>query len=107
LPLLTSGGSIILLGSIAASMGFPAHGAYSATKAALRSFARTWTAEFKDRGLRVNTLSPGPIDTPIIDGQAHAGETGDQIRARFASVIPLARMGRPDEVAAAALFLAS
>jgi len=85
----------------------PGYATYSATKAALRSFARTWTAEFKDRGIRVNNLSPGPIDTPIIDSHAETKEGADAIRASFAANIPLARLGRPEEVAAAALFLAS
>jgi NAD(P)-dependent dehydrogenase (short-subunit alcohol dehydrogenase family) len=103
LPLMRKGGSVILLGSIAAAMGFPAHGAYSATKAAVRSFARTWTAEFRNRGIRVNTLSPGPIDTPIFESYAGA----DKMREQFSTLIPLARMGRPEEIANAALFLAS
>jgi NAD(P)-dependent dehydrogenase (short-subunit alcohol dehydrogenase family) len=107
LPLMRKGGSIILVGSIAAYMGFPAHSTYSATKAAVRSYVRTWTSEFKDRGIRVNTLSPGPVDTPIIDSQATTKEGADAIRAHFTSVIPLARMGRPEEIANAALFLAS
>jgi NAD(P)-dependent dehydrogenase (short-subunit alcohol dehydrogenase family) len=107
LPLMRDGGSIILVGSTAAYMGFPGYTTYSATKAALRSFARTWTAEFKDRGIRVNNLSPGPIDTPIIDSQADTKEGADAIRAGFAAAIPLGRMGRSEEVAAAALFLAS
>lgn len=107
LPLFRDGGSIILIGSIAAFMGFPAHSTYSATKAAVRSFARTWTAELKDRGIRVNTLSPGPIDTPIIDSQAFTKEGADKIRASFVSAIPLGRMGKAEEIASAALFLAS
>ena len=107
LPLMRQGGSIILVGSIAAYMGFPAHSTYSATKAVIRSYARTWTAEFQARGIRVNTLSPGPIDTPIIDGQATTKEGADAIRAHFVSVIPLGRMGRAEEIANAALFLAS
>jgi NAD(P)-dependent dehydrogenase (short-subunit alcohol dehydrogenase family) len=107
LPLMRNGGSIILVGSIAAYLGFPAHSTYSATKAAIRSYARTWTAEFKNRGIRVNTISPGPIDTPIIDGQATTKQGADAIRAHYASLIPLGRMGRPEEIANAALFLAS
>jgi NAD(P)-dependent dehydrogenase (short-subunit alcohol dehydrogenase family) len=107
LPLMKNGGSIILVSSIAAFMGFPGYTTYSATKAAVRSFARTWTAELKNRGVRVNVLSPGPIDTPIIDGQAANKEGADQMRAHFASLIPAGRMGRPEEVANAALFLAS
>ncbi|WP_055495395.1 SDR family NAD(P)-dependent oxidoreductase [Streptomyces sp. TP-A0356] len=107
LPLMNDGGSIILVGSIAAYTGMDGYTTYSATKAAVRSYARTWTKELKDRGIRVNTLSPGPIDTPIMDSQADSKEGADAIRAAFASVIPLGRMGRPEEVAAAALFLAS
>ena len=80
---------------------------YSATKAALRSYTRTWTREFNDRGIRFNTLSPGPVDTPIMDGQADSAEEADAIRAQFAAAIPLNRMGRPEEIASAALFLAS
>jgi NAD(P)-dependent dehydrogenase (short-subunit alcohol dehydrogenase family) len=107
LPLMRDGGSIVLVSSIAGYKGINGYTTYSATKAALRSYARTWTQEFKDRGIRINTLSPGPIDTPIMDGQADTKEGADAIRAAFASVIPLARMGQPEEVAAAAYFLAS
>jgi NAD(P)-dependent dehydrogenase (short-subunit alcohol dehydrogenase family) len=107
LPLFDRGGSIILIGSIASYMGFPNHSTYSATKAAVRSYARTWTSEFKDRGIRVNNISPGPVDTPIIDGQAGTKEGADKLRDFFKSVIPLGRMGRADEIASAALFLAS
>jgi NAD(P)-dependent dehydrogenase (short-subunit alcohol dehydrogenase family) len=103
LPLMNNRGSVVLIGSIASSMGFPAHGAYSATKAAIRSYARTWTAELRDRGIRVNTLSPGPIETPIIDTY----EGADEMRKQFSTLIPLGRMGRPEEIANAALFLAS
>lgn len=87
--------------------GFPAHTTYAATKAALRSFARTWAAELKDVGIRVDTLSPGAIDTPIIDGQFKSKEEADRARAMFAGMTPLGRLGRPQEMAAAALFLAS
>jgi NAD(P)-dependent dehydrogenase (short-subunit alcohol dehydrogenase family) len=107
MPLLRDGASIIFVGSTAAYMGFPGYTTYSATKAAMRSFARTLTAEFKDRGIRVNNLSPGPIDTPIIDSQADTKEGADAIRKSFAANIPLARLGRAEEVASAALFLAS
>jgi NAD(P)-dependent dehydrogenase (short-subunit alcohol dehydrogenase family) len=107
LPLMREGGAIILVSSIAAFMGFPGYTTYSATKAAVRSFARTWTAELKDRGVRVNVLSPGPIDTPIIDSQSDTKEGADQMRAHFASLIPAGRMGSPEELANAALFLAS
>ncbi|HEX4114130.1 MAG TPA: glucose 1-dehydrogenase [Stellaceae bacterium] len=107
LPLIRRGGSIILTSSIAAVKGMPAYGAYSASKAAVRSFARTWTLELKDRGIRVNTLSPGPVDTPMIDAQAPNKEVADQMRTGFAAAVPLGRLGRPEELAAAALFLAS
>jgi NAD(P)-dependent dehydrogenase (short-subunit alcohol dehydrogenase family) len=106
-PLMRDGGSIVLVGSILGSKGMPGYTTYSGSKAALRSYARTWAHEFKDPGIRVNTLSPGPIDTKIIDTQADSKEGADQLRAAFASMIPLGRMGRPEEIAAAALFLAS
>jgi NAD(P)-dependent dehydrogenase (short-subunit alcohol dehydrogenase family) len=107
LPLMRDGGSVILVGSIAGYMGINGYSTYSATKAALRSYTRTWTREFNHRGIRFNTLSPGPIDTPIMDKQADSAEEADAIRAQFAAAVPLNRMGRPDEIAAAALFLAS
>jgi len=107
LPLMTRGGSIVLVSSGMHLKGFPAHSTYSATKAALRSFARTWAAELKDRRIRVNTLSPGAIDTPIIDSQFKTKEEADGARAMFAQMTPLGRIGRPDEMAAAVLFLAS
>jgi NAD(P)-dependent dehydrogenase (short-subunit alcohol dehydrogenase family) len=106
LPLIRDGGSIILISSIAAFKGLPAHGTYSASKAAVRSFVRTWTAEL-NRGIRVNAISPGAIDTPIIHSQAATKEGADAIRAKFAAATPLNRIGRPEELAAAALFLAS
>jgi NAD(P)-dependent dehydrogenase (short-subunit alcohol dehydrogenase family) len=107
LPLMKRGGSVILNSSIAADKGLPAHGAYSATKAALRSLAKTWTMELKDRGIRVNTLSPGATDTPIIDGQFTSKAQADAAKQTFSSMTPLGRLGRPEELAAAALFLAS
>jgi NAD(P)-dependent dehydrogenase (short-subunit alcohol dehydrogenase family) len=107
LPLMTRGGSIVLVSSVLHMKGLPAHGTYSATKAALRSFARTWAMELKDRGIRVNNLSPGAVDTPIIDGQFTTKDAADAARATFAQMTPLGRIGRPEEVAAAALFLAS
>jgi NAD(P)-dependent dehydrogenase (short-subunit alcohol dehydrogenase family) len=107
LPLMRDGGSVIIVGSVAGYIGVRGYTTYSATKAALRSYVRTWTREFGDRGIRFNTLSPGPIDTPIMDGQASSPEQADQIRATFAAAIPLSRMGRAEEIAAAALFLAS
>lgn len=107
LPLMPDGGSVILNGSIAGYTGSPAFGVYSATKAAVRSFARSWTADLKDRKIRVNTLSPGPIDTPIFGTVAANPEQVEQIKAGFAAQVPLGRMGRPEEIATVALFLAS
>ena len=101
LPLLNDGGSIILNGSVGSVKGTPAFGVYGATKAALRSFVRTWTSDLKDRHIRSNVVSPGPTDTPIVDGQPE-----DAI-ARIVSTIPMGRMGESDEIAKAALFLAS
>jgi NAD(P)-dependent dehydrogenase (short-subunit alcohol dehydrogenase family) len=100
-PLMPPGGAIVLIGSIAGFIGTPGYGAYGASKAAVRSFARTWTNELAARGIRVNTLSPGPTDTPMFDG------IGAEVRRSLVAQIPLGRLGRPDEVAAAALFLAS
>jgi NAD(P)-dependent dehydrogenase (short-subunit alcohol dehydrogenase family) len=101
LPLLNDGASIILNGSVGSVKGTPAFGVYGATKAALRSFVRTWTSDLKDRHIRSNVVSPGPTDTPIVDGQP-----ADAI-ARIVSTIPMGRMGVPEEIAKAALFLAS
>ena len=105
--LLRKGGSIVLVSSCLHLMGLPEHATYAATKAALRSFARSWAAEFKDRGIRVNTLSPGAIDTPIFDGQFKTKAEADAARTEFAAGTPLGRIGRPEEMAAAILFLAS
>lgn len=101
LPLMARGSTIVLIGSIGGFIGTRGYGTYGASKAAVRSFARTWTNELAERGIRVNTLSPGPIDTPMFDGVA------DDVRQALTALIPLGRLGRPDEVAAAALFLAS
>src|ERR1700759_3248059 len=107
LPLLNDGGTIIVITSIAENKGIPGFTAYSATKAAVRSFVRTWTAELKDRRIRVNAISPGPIDTPIFEQQAPTKEGADQARAQFAAAVPFGRLGPPEEIASAALFLAS
>jgi NAD(P)-dependent dehydrogenase (short-subunit alcohol dehydrogenase family) len=107
LPLFQDGGSIILNASIASIKGMPAFGVYSASKAAVRSFARTWTSDLKDRKIRVNTLSPGPIDTPILDGLASTEEELEQIKSHLVSQVPLGRMGASEEIAKVALFLAS
>jgi NAD(P)-dependent dehydrogenase (short-subunit alcohol dehydrogenase family) len=107
LPLLRKAGSVVLVSSGLHLKGLPEHGTYAATKAAVRSFARTWAMELKERGIRVNTLSPGPVETPIIDGQFKTKAEADGARAFFAGVTPLGRIGRPEEMAAAILFLAS
>jgi NAD(P)-dependent dehydrogenase (short-subunit alcohol dehydrogenase family) len=107
LPLLRKGGSVVLVSSGLHLKGLPEHGTYAATKAAVRSFARTFAMELKDRGIRVNTLSPGAIDTPIIDGQFKSKDEADGARAFFSTITPLGRIGRPEEMASAILFLAS
>ena len=101
LPLLNDGGSIILAGSVASVKGTPAFGVYAASKAAIRSFVRTWTTDLKDRHIRSNVLGPGPTDTPVIYGQPA------EAIARIVSTVPMGRMGQADEIAKAALFLAS
>jgi NAD(P)-dependent dehydrogenase (short-subunit alcohol dehydrogenase family) len=101
LPLLNDGGSIILTGSVASIKGTPGMGVYGASKAAIRNFVRGWTVELKDRRIRSNLLSPGPIDTPLMGKQPQ-----DNI-SNIVSTVPMGRMGDPDEVAQAALFLAS
>jgi NAD(P)-dependent dehydrogenase (short-subunit alcohol dehydrogenase family) len=107
LPLFTDGGAIILNASIVSSKGMPAFSVYSATKAALRSFARTWTVDLKDRKIRVNAVSPGPIETPGVDGLAKNPGDLAQIKANLASAVPMGRMGTSDEIAKAVSFLAS
>jgi len=101
LPLMREGSAIVLIGSIAGAIGTPDYGTYGASKAAVRAYARTWTNELAGRKIRVNALSPGPIDTPMF------AEASDEVRAALSQQIPLGRLGRPEEVAAAALFLAS
>jgi NAD(P)-dependent dehydrogenase (short-subunit alcohol dehydrogenase family) len=107
LPLIPDGGSILLNASIVSIKGMPAFSVYSATKAAVRSFARGWTNDLKDRKIRVNVISPGPIDTPILDGLAESEEGRKNIKAHLTSTVPLGRMGQPDEIGKAAVFLAS
>jgi len=107
LPLMPDGGSVILNASIVASTGNPALSVYSATKAAVRSFARTWILDLKERKIRVNAISPGPIDTPGLDGLAQTEGVGEQLKTSLVASVPLGRLGVPDEIARAAVFLAS
>jgi len=107
LPLFKDGGSIILNASVVSCKGFPSFSVYSATKAAVRSFARSWTTDLKGRNIRVNAISPGPIDTPIFETHGQTKEQTAQTKARLASGVPLGRMGEADEIAKAAVFLAS
>ena len=107
LPLLPDGASIILNASIVASKGLPANSVYSATKAAVRSFARTWTTDLKARRIRVNAVSPGSTDTPGLNELLASSETGEQRRKMISSIVPLGRFGTPDEIAKAVVFLAS
>jgi NAD(P)-dependent dehydrogenase (short-subunit alcohol dehydrogenase family) len=107
LPLMPEGASIILNASVVGSKGLSSNSVYSATKAAIRSFARTWTTDLKDRRIRVNAISPGTIDTPGLNDLLASGEAGEQRRKLVTSAIPLGRFGRPDEVAKAVIFLAS
>ncbi|WP_275561834.1 SDR family oxidoreductase [Streptomyces sp. 5-6(2022)] len=106
LPLLNEGASVILNASTAADNGTEAFGTYAASKAAIRSFARTWANELKGRGIRVNAVSPGPIDTPAITGIAPEGKA-DDFKAHLATTTAIGRMGRPEEVAGLVAFLAS
>lgn len=105
LPLMKSGGAVVLNASIVSIKGMENFGVYSATKAAVRSLARTFTAELKDRGIRVNVVSPGPIDTPGVDGLMPGNEAA--LKATLASGVPMGRIGDPDEIAKAVSFLAS
>jgi NAD(P)-dependent dehydrogenase (short-subunit alcohol dehydrogenase family) len=106
LPLFRDGGSIILTASVAGSKGYEGSTVYSATKAAIRSFARSWTVDLKYRKIRVNAISPGPIDTPMTSGMVQS-DGGEELKNKLLSTIPLGRMGNPDEVAKAVSFLAS
>ena len=107
LPLIVDGGTIILNGSIAGVKGLGPASAYNATKAAVRSFARTWTNELKDRGIRINTLSPGPIETPIFGKVGLTDEQISEFAGAITGLVPLGRIGTADEIAKAAVFLAS
>jgi NAD(P)-dependent dehydrogenase (short-subunit alcohol dehydrogenase family) len=107
LPLLPDGASIILNASIVGSKGLPMNSVYSATKAAVRSFARTWTTDLKDRRIRVNAVSPGATDTPGLSDLLASAEVGEQRLQMISNTVPLGRLGTPDEIAKAVVFLAS
>lgn len=107
LPLLNPGASIVLVSSAGHLKGIPMYTTYAATKAAMRSFVRSWAAELKDRGIRVNMLSPGSVNTPIIDAQVKTKEEGEAMLAQMVRIIPLGRVAEADEMARAVLFLAS
>src|SRR5262249_1982297 len=107
LPLLPDGASIILNASIVASKGLSMNSVYSATKAAIRSFARTWTTDLKDRRIRVNAISPGTIDTPGLSDLLASAKAGEERKQAISSAIPLGRFGTAEEIAKAVVFLAS
>jgi len=107
LPLLPDGAAVILASSVVGSKGLGANSVYAATKAVARSFARTWTTDLKHRRIRVNAISPGSIDTPGLNGLLASSPVGEQRRKTIDAITPLGRLGRPDEIAAAAVFLAS
>jgi len=107
LPLIPDGGSIILNASIVGSKGLPANSVYSATKAAVRSFARTWTTDLRDRHIRVNVVSPGSTDTPGLSELFGSSEVGQQRLKMISSLVPLGRLAKPKEIARAVVFLAS
>lgn len=107
LPLMPDGGIVLLCGSDASQSGIPGFTTYSATKAAIRSFARTWTMELKDRKIRVNVISPGPIDTPIWDSTNLPEDVMEKIKSDIVSTVPAGAMGNSEDVAKAATFLAS
>jgi NAD(P)-dependent dehydrogenase (short-subunit alcohol dehydrogenase family) len=107
LPLLADGASVILAGSTTGSKGTAAFSVYSASKAAVRNFARSWVLDLKDRGIRVNTLSPGPVHTPGLTGLAPNKEAEAGLLGYLASLVPMGRLGQPAEIGKAAVFLAS
>lgn len=107
LPLLVDGASVILAGSIAGAKGTAGLSVYGAAKAAVRNFARSWLLELKDRGVRVNIVSPGPTLTPAMLDLAPSKEAQAGLLSQMASLVPMGRMGQPDEIAKAAVFLAS
>src|SRR5438445_948545 len=107
LPLMPDGASIILNASVVASKGLSSNSVYSATKAAVRSFARTWTTDLKERRIRVNAVSPGSIDTPGLSDLLASAQAGEQRKNMISTTVPLGRFGTPDEIAKAVAFLAS
>jgi len=107
LPLLSDGGAIIVTSSVVGSKGLSSNSVYSATKAALRSFARTWTTDLKLRRIRVNAVSPGTIDTPGLNDLLDSAEAGQERVKMISNAVPLGRFGRPEEIAKAVVFLAS
>ena len=107
LPLMPDGSSIILNASIVGSKGLPTNSVYAASKAAVRSFARTWTTDLKERRIRVNAISPGPIETPGLSSLLASTDEGRQRLKMLASMVPLGRLGTPEEIAKAVVFLAS
>ena len=107
LPLLPDGASIIVTSSVVGSKGLPDNSIYAATKAAVRSFARTWTTGLKNRLIRVNAISPGPIDTEGLRKAMDSSGMGEQMKQGISASVPLGRLGEPEEIAKAALFLAS
>jgi len=107
IPLLNNGGNIIVVSSNVQWKGFPQYATYAASKAALRSFVRTWASELKDRQIRVNSISPGPIETPLINEQFNSKEEAEATKKYFAELIPLGRIGNADEIATSILFLSS
>jgi NAD(P)-dependent dehydrogenase (short-subunit alcohol dehydrogenase family) len=107
LPLMPDGSAIVLNASIVGSKGLPANSVYAASKAAVRSFARTWTTDLKGRRIRVNAVSPGTIDTPGLSNLLASAQAGEERRKAISSAVPLGRFGTPDEIAKAVVFLAS
>ena len=107
LPLFNDGGAIVLMASSSHLTGVPSYTVYAASKAAIRSFARSWAATLAPRRIRVNSISPGPIDTPMFDSQRNTPEERAELRKMFERMIPMGRLGQPEEIARAALFLAS
>jgi NAD(P)-dependent dehydrogenase (short-subunit alcohol dehydrogenase family) len=107
LPLIPDGGSIVVMSSVVGSKGLPANTVYAATKAAIRSFARTWTTDLKERKIRVNAISPGPVDTEGLRDLLGDTPEGKQRKESFGAIVPLGRVAHPEEIAKAVLFLAS